>query len=96
MILYTCGQKTAGPGLLHPCARAGKALDKAGYEYEIRPLGSYRLMPWTRGNRDEDRREVRELSGTNEVPVLVLDDGKVISDSAAIARWAKEHPKSQG
>ena len=96
MILYTCGQKTAGPALLHPCARAGKALDKAGYEYELRPLKSYRLMPWTRGNRDEDRREVRELSGTNEVPVLVLDDGKVISDSAAIARWAKEHPRAQG
>ena len=95
MILYTCGQKTAGPGVLHPCARAGNALDKAGYTYEIRPLGSYRLLPWTRGNRDEDRAEVRELSGTNEVPVLVLDDGKVISDSAAIARWAKEHPSSQ-
>jgi glutathione S-transferase len=95
VILYTCGQKTHGPGLLPPCARAGKALERAGYEYEIRQLGSYRLLPCTRGNRDEDRAVVRELSGTNEVPVLVLDDGKVISDSAAIARWAKEHPNSQ-
>lgn len=27
MILYTCGQKTTGPGFAHPCAKAGKALD---------------------------------------------------------------------
>jgi glutathione S-transferase len=94
VVLYTCGTKTAGPGALHPCAKAGKALDKAGYTYEIRTVKGYRLMPWTRGSRDEDRAEVRELSGTNEVPVLVLDDGKVISDSAAIARWAREHPNA--
>jgi glutathione S-transferase len=52
-------------------------------------------MPWTRGSRDEDRAEVRELSGTNEVPVLVLDDGTVISDSRRIVKWAKEHPRAQ-
>jgi len=95
MILYTCGQKNRGPGLAHPCARAAKALEKAGYEYELRPLGGYRLMPWTRSSRDEDRAVVRELSGTNEVPVLVLDDGEVISDSARIARWAREHPAAK-
>lgn len=95
MILYTCGQKTNGPAALHPCGRAGRALDKAGYEYEIRPLGSYRLMPWTWGSRDEDRAEVKELSGTNEVPVLVLDDGTVVSDSSKIVKWAKEHPRTQ-
>ncbi len=95
MILYTCGQKTRGPGLAHPCARAGKALKDAGYEYEIKTVGGYRLMPWTWGNRSADRAEVKELSGTNEVPILVLDDGRVISDSSAIARWAKEHPAGQ-
>jgi glutathione S-transferase len=92
VILYTCGQKTHGPALLHPCAKAGKALDDAGYRYEMKMMGSYRLLPWTRGNRDEERAEVRELSGTNEVPILILDDGEVISGSGAIARWAKEHP----
>jgi glutathione S-transferase len=92
VILYTCGQKTHGPRLLHPCAAAGKALDDAGYTYELKTTGSYRLMPWTRGSRDEDRAEVRELSGTNEVPILVLDDGEVISDSRRIVKWAKEHP----
>ncbi len=92
MILYTCGQKKMGPGVMHPCAKAGKALDAAGYRYELRTVGSYRLMPWTWGSRNEERAEVKRLSGTNEVPILVLDDGEVISGSGAIARWAREHP----
>lgn len=92
MVLYTCGQKTHGPAFAHPCGKAGKALDKAGYEYELKTVGGYRLMPWTWGNRDEEREEVRKLSGTNEVPILVLDDGEVISGSSVIARWAHEHP----
>ncbi len=54
-------------------------------------MGGYRLVPWTRGSRAEDRAEVKKLSGTNEVPVLVLDDDEVVSGSGAIARWAKEH-----
>jgi glutathione S-transferase len=91
MVLYTCGQKKTGPGFMHPCAKAGNALDAAGYEYEIRTVGGYRLMPWTWGKRGEERAEVKKLSGTNEVPILVLDDGEVISGSSAIARWAKEH-----
>ncbi|HET9185697.1 MAG TPA: glutathione S-transferase N-terminal domain-containing protein [Solirubrobacterales bacterium] len=92
MILYTCGQKTLGPGFAHPCAKAGNALDAAGYEYELKTVGGYRMAPWTWGSRDADRAEVKRLSGTNEVPILVLDSGEVISGSGAIARWAKEHP----
>lgn len=81
-----------GPAFAHPCAKAGKALDGAGYTYEMKVVGGYRLAPWTWASRDEERAEVRELSGTNEVPILVLDDGKVISGSGTIARWAREHP----
>jgi glutathione S-transferase len=92
MKLYVCGVGTSGPGAMHPCAKAGKALDEAGYEYELKKVRGYRMMPWTWRSRAEDRREVKELSGTNEVPILVLDDGEVISDSAAIAKWAKENP----
>jgi glutathione S-transferase len=95
MVLYTCGQKKRGPAVMHPCAKAAKALDEAGYEYEIKTTGGYRLMPWTWGSRGEDRAEVRRLSGTNEVPILVLDDGEVISDSSRIARWAREHPAAE-
>jgi glutathione S-transferase len=94
VILYTCGQKKVGPGFMHPCAKAGKALDAAGYEYELKTVGGYRLMPWTWGSREKDRAEIKRLSGKEEVPILVLDDGKVISGSGAIAKWAKEHPRS--
>jgi glutathione S-transferase len=92
MVLYTCGQKLTGPSFAHPCAKAGKALREAGFVFEIKTVGTYRLMPWTWGSRDEERAEVKELSGTNEVPILVLDDGEVISGSSTIAAWAKEHP----
>jgi glutathione S-transferase len=92
MKLYVCGTGTSGPGAMHPSAKAGKALDEAGYEYELKKVRGYRMMPWTWRSRAEDRKEVKELSGTNEVPILVLDDGEVISDSAAIAKWAKENP----
>jgi glutathione S-transferase len=95
MVLYTCGARKAAGRLGHPCGRAAKALDDAGYSYELRVVGGYRMMPWTWGRRDEDRAEVRELSGTNEVPILVLDDGEVISGSGTIARWAGEHPAAK-
>jgi glutathione S-transferase len=92
VVLYTCGQKKSAARLGHPCGRAAKALDDARYEYELRVVGGYRMAPWTWGSRDEDRSEIKGLSGTNEVPILVLDDGEVVSGSGAIARWAKEHP----
>ena len=93
MILYTCGQKKRWARLGHPCGRAGKALDEAGYNYELKIVGGYRLMPWTWGSRGEDRAEVKELSGTNEVPILVLDDGEVISGSGHDRRAGpNEHP----
>jgi glutathione S-transferase len=94
MILYTCGQKKRGPGFAHPCSKAGKALDAAGYDYELKTVKGYRGMPLTWGTRNADREEVKRLSGTNEVPILVLDDGEVISGSGTIAKWAKEHPHS--
>jgi len=96
MILYTCGQKKRGPAAVHPCAKAAKALDAAGYEYEIKTVGGYRLVAWTWSSRSEDRAEVRKLSGTNEVPILVLDDGEVVSGSSTIARWAEQHPARAG
>jgi glutathione S-transferase len=94
VILYTCGLKKRG-NLSHPCGRAAKALDEAGYEYELRTVGGYRFVLWTRPSRNKDRAEIKAMSGTNEVPILVLDDGKVISDSRNIVRWAREHPRER-
>ncbi len=88
MKLYTCGQREKGASLRHPCGRAAKALREAGHKFEIEEVEGYRLMPWTRsGKRDV----VRELSGQENVPVLVLDDGDVVSGSGSIVRWAKRY-----
>lgn len=95
MILYTCGLKRRGGSMIHACARAINSLDKAGYSYEHRTVKGYRLVPWTRPSRSEDRAEIKAMSGTNEVPILVLDDGEVVSGSSHIARWAKEHPATR-
>jgi len=95
VVLYTCGQKKSAGRLGHPCGRAARALDQAGYEYEIKVVEGYRMAPWTWGDRKDHRTEVKELSGTNEVPILVLEDGEVISGSGVIARWAKEHPRAR-
>jgi glutathione S-transferase len=35
---------------------------------------------------------VRELTGRETVPVLVTDEGEVITESREIAAWAKAHP----
>lgn len=89
MKLYTCGQKGDWGSLGHPCGRAADALRRAGHEYTVEVVDGYRLLPWTRrGKRDE----VRRLSGQENVPILVLDDGNVISGSGRIAKWAKANP----
>jgi glutathione S-transferase len=43
-------------------------------------------------NGSRGRSEVRELTGKDTVPVLVTDDGEVITESRTIAEWAKAHP----
>lgn len=89
MKLYTCGQTDHGAALGHPCGRAARALREAGHAFEIEVVEGYRLMPWTRrGKRDA----IRELSGQEDVPVLVADDGEVVSGTGTIVRWAKDHP----
>jgi glutathione S-transferase len=40
----------------------------------------------------DGRREVERISGQRQVPVLVTDDGEVVSDSQRIVEWAERHP----
>jgi glutathione S-transferase len=40
----------------------------------------------------DGRREVERLTGQHTVPVLVTDDGDVITESQEIVAWAKAHP----
>ena len=42
------------------------------------------------------RKEVKRLTGESFVPVLVLDDGEVVSDSQKIVDWARAHPAASG
>lgn len=94
MKLYTCGQKGKGGSLpwptTHPCGRAMKALDDAGHDYELLVVPGYRLLPWTRAG--DARAEIRKLTGQDNVPVLVLDDGTVIAGSGKIVDWVESHP----
>lgn len=93
MILYTCemGEAFGGlPGpLAHPCGRAAKALDDAGLDYERKTVKGGSMKVWTWRSRAADRAEVERLSGQRAVPILVLDDGNVISGSGKIATWAR-------
>jgi glutathione S-transferase len=43
-------------------------------------------------NQTSGRKEVKRLTGKSWVPVLVLDDGTVISDSHKIVEWARANP----
>ena len=95
MILYTCGQKKSLASLGHACGRAAKALDDAGYEYEIRDLPGYRMVPWTWADRRRGRKEVEEVTGQINLPVLLLSEGETVVGSGKIVEWAKAHPAYQ-
>lgn len=90
MKLYVCwGTFTTAPrpgG--HPCGVAYEALRAAGYEPEVKKVYGWGVLG---SALNPTRREVRELTGQNTVPVLVTDDGEVIQDSKRIVQWAQEH-----
>jgi glutathione S-transferase len=95
VVLYTCAFERAAGGLpapfAHPCGRAAKALDDAGHSYEIKQVKGGTFKLWTWPSRARDRAEVERLSGQRAVPILVLDDGEVISGSGEIVNWARAH-----
>lgn len=75
----------------HPCGVAHEALTDAGYEPEVIKSYGWGILPDFL-NPSSGRREVRKLTGSNTVPVLVTDDGEVIQESREIKRWAEAHP----
>ena len=91
MILYTCAGRTHGastPLIRHPCGVAAKALDEADHDYEVEVVGGFKNIPFTRrGKRDR----IVELTGQEDVPVLVTDDGSVVAGSQRIVAWARQH-----
>jgi glutaredoxin len=92
MLLYTCPARTiagSAPLVQHPCGKAANALDNAGYTYDTEVVGGFKSLGFTRrGKRDK----IRELTGQDDVPVLVLDDGQVVAGSKEIVAWAERNP----
>jgi glutathione S-transferase len=89
MILYTCPAQTHGanaPLVKHPCGVAAKALDAAGQSYEVKVVGGFKNVPFSRRGK---RQEIVDLTGQEDVPVLVTDDGSIITGSEAIVAWAR-------
>ena len=88
MLLYTCPAGTHGasaPLIKHPCGVAAKALDEAGCSYEVKTVGGFKNVPFSRRGK---REEILELTGQEDVPVLVLDDGTTVNGSGQIVVWA--------
>ena len=77
----------------HPCANAFHGLRDAGYDPEVVKSYGLGILPGI-FNRTRGRQEVKELTGSYTVPVLVTDEGEVVSDSRNIVAWAKAHPAS--
>jgi hypothetical protein len=92
MKLYVCYGTFGSPrpgG--HPCGNAYKALREAGHDPEV--IRSYGLGPLPGiFNRTRGRQEVKKLTGSYMVPVLVTDDDEVVADSKKIVEWARAHP----
>jgi hypothetical protein len=92
MQLYVCYGTFSSPrpgG--HPCGNAYKALREAGHDPKV--IRSYGLgvLPGI-FNRTRGRQDVKKLTGSYMVPVLVTDDDQVVSDSKRIVEWAQANP----
>lgn len=88
MVLYTCPARTHGasaPLLKHPCGVAAKALDDAGYSYTVKTVGGFKNVPFSRRGK---RQEILDLTGQEDVPVLLLDDGTAVAGTSTIVEWA--------
>lgn len=93
MRLYVCWDTAATYPLIgdHPCGVAYHALVDAGHDPEVKRAYGWAKLP-SFLNQTSGRRAVRELTGGDEVPVLVLEDGEVVAGSEQIVFWAEANP----
>jgi hypothetical protein len=75
----------------HSCGTAHKALKDAGHDPQVEKAYGSKLLPDAL-NVTSGRKEAKRLTGSTQVPVLILDDGTTISESKAIVAWAQAHP----
>jgi hypothetical protein len=92
MKLYVCYGtfRSPRPGG-HPCGNAYRALRDAGHDPEVIRSYGLGMLPGI-FNRTRGRRDVKRLTGSYMVPVLVTDDDEVVADSRRIEEWARAHP----
>jgi glutathione S-transferase len=64
----------------------------AGHDPEVIKVRGLGIGPRFMHVMTSGRREVEEVSGQRAVPVLVTDDGEVVTDSRRIIDWAEAHP----
>ena len=76
----------------HPCGNAYRALREAGHDPEVIRSYGLTILPDALFNRTRGRHEVKRLTGSSTVPVLVTDDGEVVKDSKRIVDWARRNP----
>jgi len=95
MKLYVCygtWRQAPRPGG-HPCGKAYEALREAGHDPQVVRSYGLGILPEAL-NQTAGRKRAKELTGSNVVPVLELDDGTGIGGSDEIVAWAKAHPAS--
>jgi hypothetical protein len=92
MKLYVCWGTFPLPGRSHPCRAAHEALVAAGHDPEVK-----RVYGWGRLPKlfNPLRGEVRKLTGSDWVPVLVDDAGAVVAGTKQIVKWAKSNPAGE-
>jgi hypothetical protein len=85
LTLYVCHIDDGGPPP-HACKRAQRALRDNGHEFEKVvfakgiPFGLF-----TTGRRPE----LKEMSGQEKLPVLMLPDGSTVNGGSRIVEWAR-------
>jgi hypothetical protein len=93
MKLYVCygtWKPAPRPGG-HPCGTAFHALKDAGHDPKVVKSYGLGILP-SALNQTAGRKRAKELTGSDVVPVLELDDGTAIGGSREIAAWAKANP----
>ena len=89
--LYVCHGDEGGPKM-HPCRRVQEALHASGIDYDKVVAGHGSPIPFLRKGSRED---LREATGDDKLPVLVLSDGTVIAHSKAILAWIAQQPSAR-
>jgi len=68
----------------HPCGVAAQALERSGHTFTVKTVGGFKMIPLSRRGK---RNEIIALTGQQDVPVLVLDDGTTVQGTSAIVTW---------